>query len=51
MNLVDKQIKEIHHNRTIGIIVTKESDEFIVNFVSGENIIPLSYELKQLEVL
>ena len=51
MNLVDKQIKEIYHNKTIGIIVTKESDEFIVNFVSGENIIPLSYELKQLEVL
>ena len=46
MNLVDKQIKEVHHNKTIGIIITKESDEFIVNFVRSEDIIPLSYELK-----
>ena len=46
MNLVDKKIKEIHHNKTIGIIITKESDEFIVNFVRSEDIIPLNYELR-----
>ena len=50
MKLVDKQIKEVHHNKTIGIIITKESDEFIVNFVKCEDIIPLSYEAKQPEV-
>ena len=51
MELVDKQIKEVHHNKTIGLIITKESDKFIVNFVKSENIIPLSYKLKQQEVL
>ena len=46
MNLVDKHLKEVHHNKTIGIIITKESNEFIVNFVKSEEIIPLSYELE-----
>ena len=48
MKLVDEQVKEAHHNKTIGIIITKESNEFIVNFVSSDDIIPLSYELKEL---
>ena len=48
MNLVDDNIKEAHHNKTIGIIITKESNEFIVNFVSSDDIIPLRYKLKEL---
>ena len=51
MRLVDKYLKKAHHNKTIGLIITKESDKFIVNFVKSENIIPLSYKLKQQEVL
>ena len=47
MKLVDEQVKEPHHNKTIGIIITKESDEFIVNFVKRENIILLNYELEK----
>ena len=49
MKLVDEQVKKPFHNKTIGIIITKESDEFIVNFVRGEDVIPLSYELEQLK--
>ena len=47
MKLVDEQVKEVYHNKTIGIIISKESDEFIVNFVRQEDIIPLSYEIEQ----
>ena len=47
MKLVDEQVKEVYHNKTIGIIITKESNEFIVNFVRQEDIIPLSYEIEQ----
>ena len=43
MKLVDEQVKEFYHNKTIGIIITKESNEFIVNFVRQEDIIPLSF--------
>ena len=43
MKLVDEQVKESYHNKTIGIIITKESNEFIVNFVRQEDIISLSF--------
>lgn len=47
MKLVDEQVREAHHNKTIGIIISKESDEFIVNFIKKEDIIPLYYELQE----
>ena len=47
MKLVDEQVKKPFHNRTIGIIISKESDEFIINFVREDDIIPLYYELEQ----
>ena len=49
MKLIDEQVKEAYHNKTIGIIITKESDEFIVNFVRRDDIVPLFYELEQLK--
>ena len=48
MKLIDEQVKEMYHSKTIGIIISKESDEFIVNFVRGADIIPLNYELEKL---
>ena len=47
MQLVDEQIKEVHHNKTIGIIISKESDKLIVNFIKSSDIIPLYYELQK----
>ena len=47
MKLVDEQVKKSFHNKTVGIIISKESDEFIVNFIKREDIIPLNYELKE----
>ena len=49
MKLVDEQIKEVHHNKSIGIIISKESDKLIVNFIKREDIIPLNYELKKIK--
>lgn len=46
MELIDKQIKEPIHNKTIGIIITKEQNKLIVNFIQKENIIPLTYKLE-----
>lgn len=46
MELIDKVIKEQIHNKTIGIIITKEQDKLIVNFIRNENIIPLTYKLE-----
>ena len=47
MKLIDEQVKEVHHNRTIGIIISKESDKLIVNFIKSSDIIPLYYELQE----
>ena len=49
MKLVDEQIKEVHHNKSIGIIISKESDKLIINFIKREDIIPLNYELKKIK--
>ena len=47
IKLIDEQVKEVHHNRTIGIIISKESDKLIVNFIKSSDIIPLYYELQK----
>ena len=44
MNLVDNFVREPSNNPTIGIIITKEQDKFVANFVRNEKIIPLTYE-------
>ena len=46
MKLIDAKVKESHHNKTVGIIISKESNDFIVNFVRQDDIIPLHYELQ-----
>ena len=46
MKLIDEQIKEPFHNKTIGIIISKKQDKLIVNFVKSEDVIPLTYKLK-----
>lgn len=46
MKLIDEQIKEPYHNKTIGIIISKKQNKFIANFVGSDNIIPLTYRLE-----
>ena len=43
MNLVNNNLKKSFHNKTIGIIISKEQDEYIANFVRSNNLIPLEY--------
>lgn len=45
LKLVDEQVKESHHNKTIGIIITEKQDIFIAEFVSLEKVIPLTYQI------
>ncbi len=45
MSLVDKYKKKPSNNPTIGIIITKEQDKFVANFVIREKITPLTYML------
>lgn len=45
MRLVDKYKKRANNNPTIGIIITKEQDKFVANFVKSEKLMTLTYEL------
>ena len=44
MNLVDNFVKEPSNNPTIGIIITKDQDKFVANFVRSEKVVPLTYK-------
>lgn len=44
MNLVDEQVKESYHNKTIGIIISKKQDKFIAEFVGSDEVIPPTYQ-------
>jgi len=44
MNLVNNNLKKSFHNKTIGIIISKEQDEYIANFVRSNNLVHLEYK-------
>lgn len=45
MKLVDDNLKKAYHNKTIGIIITKEQNKYVANFVRNDYLIPLEYIL------
>ena len=45
MNYIDKNIKTIEENATVGIIVCKQNNEYIIKYCSDERIIAREYEL------
>ena len=48
MNLVDKTLKKKYHNKTIGLIISKENDKFILQYVNDVGIYLITYELNKL---
>lgn len=45
MKLVDDNLKKGFHNKTIGIIISKEQDIYVASFIRNNDLIPLTYEL------
>ncbi len=45
MNYADTHIKEINQNPTIGIIICKKGNKFIMKYVTNKNIVDREYEL------
>ena len=45
MNYVDKNIKKIFHDNTIGIIIVKKENKFIMEYCSDKRIFEAKYEL------
>ena len=45
MNYIDKNIKEIDDNNTVGIIICKKDDQFVIDYCSDKRIISREFEL------
>ena len=45
MNYIDKNIKEIHQDKTIGIIICKKDNVFVMEYCSDERIYRSTYQL------
>ena len=45
MNYIDKNIKTLEENKTIGIIITKKDNKYIIEYSSDERILSREYEL------
>ena len=45
MNYIDKNVKNIYQNKTIGIIVCKKDDKYLIEYSSDERIRITTYEL------
>ena len=46
MNYIDKNLKKSNQDRTIGIIICKENNEYIIEYCSDKRIIARKYELE-----
>jgi len=45
MNYIDKNIKSIEENNTVGIIICKQDNEYVIKYCSDDMIIAREYEL------
>ena len=45
MNYIDRNIKEIVDNKTVGIIICKKDDHFVIDYCSDKRIISREFEL------
>ena len=45
MNYIDKNVKKINHDKTIGIIICKKENAFLIEYCSDSRIISREYKL------
>ena len=45
MNYIDKNVKEVINNNTIGILICKRKNKFVIEYCSDERIVVREYEL------
>ena len=45
MNYIDDNLRKIDQDKTIGIIICKEDNKYIIKYFSDERIIARKYEL------
>ena len=45
MNYIDKNLKNINQDKTIGIIICKKENKYVIEYCSDDRIIAREYEL------
>ena len=45
MNYIDRELKRINHYRTIGIIICKKDNKYVIEYCSDERIMVREYLL------
>ena len=45
MNYIDKNLKKFNQNKTIGIIICKQNNKYVIKYCSDDRIIAREYEL------
>ena len=45
MNYIDENIKKIYHDKTIGLIVCRVENKYVIKYCSDERIVACEYEL------
>ncbi len=45
MNYIDDKIKNVNQNKTIGIIICKENNQYVIKYCSDDRIITRKYVL------
>lgn len=45
MNYIDKNVKEVNDNKTVGIIICKKNNEYVIDYCSDNRVIAREYEL------
>ena len=46
MNYIDNNLKGINNDKTIGIIITKKDNKFIMEYASDKRVLSKEYKLK-----
>ena len=45
MNYIDKNVKDFNHNNTMGILICKRENKFVIEYCSDDRIIVREYAL------
>ena len=48
MNYIDKNLKKINQDKTIGIIICKKENKYVIEYSSDERIVARTYELENI---
>ena len=47
MNYVDKNIKEVFNDKSVGVIICRKEDKYVLEYCSDNRIFTTTYEVKE----